>query len=110
MRITVLTFLGFYINSAIDTGKYDGISVSDVQDQIRAGTIFEFLQRKLGNDIDLSILDGEKKTELLKEWTGLVEAVDERRKMGIEKSGLTLLMAYLLEGIQQRQDSNPKIG
>ena len=102
LRISVLTFLGFYINSAVDTGKYADITVSQVQEQIRAGTIFQFLRDRLRDDIDLTILKAEDEAELLEEWQDLVEAVNERKKMGIENNGLTLLLAYLLEGIQRR--------
>lgn len=107
MRITNLTVLGFYINAAIDSGKYDHITNSAVQDEIAAGTIFQFLRDKLGTDIDLSLLDAKKEAQLLTEWQDMVNAIDARRKMGIENRGLTLLMGYLLEGIQRRQDNNP---
>lgn len=40
MRITNLIFLASYINSALDTGKYDNISFQEVADHIEAGTIF----------------------------------------------------------------------
>lgn len=107
MRITNLTFLAFYINSAIDTGKYSDITFKEVADKIKAGSIFEFLQNRLVGDIDLSILDESKRKELLSEWQDLLAAVSTRRKFGIENNGLCLLVAYLLEGIQRRQDRNP---
>lgn len=53
--------------------------------------------------MDLSILGQEDEVELLAEWQDLLAAVNERRKMGIERRGLTLLVAYLLEGIQRRK-------
>ena len=102
MRITNLTFLAFYINGAIDSGKYSDVSISLIADQIEAGTIFTFLQTRLADDIDLSILDEAKRKELLSEWQDLLAAVNARRKFGVEKSGLCLLVAYLLEGIQRR--------
>lgn len=102
MRITNLTFLGFYINGAIDSGKYSDVSISLIAEQIEAGTIFAFLQTRLADDIDLSILDEAKRKELLSEWQDLLAAVNARRKFGVEKSGLCLLVAYLLEGIQRR--------
>lgn len=102
MRITNLTFLAFYINGAIDSGKYSDVSISLIAEQIEAGTIFAFLQTRLADDIDLSILDEAKRKELLSEWQDLLAAVNARRKFGVEKSGLCLLVAYLLEGIQRR--------
>ncbi|MBD2383949.1 hypothetical protein [Cylindrospermum sp. FACHB-282] len=108
MRITNLTFLAFYINSALDTGKYGDISFKQVADHIEAGTIFDFLRTQLVDDIDLSTFDDPKQKELVAEWQDMVSAVSAHRKFGIENNGLCLLMAYLLEGIQRRQDNNPK--
>ncbi len=102
MHITVLTFIAFYLNSAMDSGRYDDLDIDQVKREIDAGTIFRFLRARLGNDIDLSILDAAGETELLAEWQDMLAALDERRKMGITRRGLPLLTAYLLEGIQRR--------
>lgn len=108
MRITNLTFFAFYINGAIDSGKYNHITFDDVAKQIEAGTIFAYLQRELNGDIDISIFDDSKRQELLSEWQDILGAVSARRKFGVERTGLCLLVAYLLEGIQRRQDNNPR--
>ena len=42
------------------------------------------------------------KHQLLEEWKGLLNAVDAGRKFGVRRSGLCLLVAYLIEGIQRR--------
>jgi hypothetical protein len=102
MRITALTFIAFYLNGAMDSGRYDDLSIAEVKLKIEGGTIFNFLRERLGNDIDLSILDKADEAELLAEWQDLLAAVNERRKMAVERRGLTLLVAYLLEGIQRR--------
>jgi len=101
MRLSKLTFLAFYLNGAVDTGKYDDISIDDVQREIVAGTIFDYLGKTLGEDIDLSVLEAPDRAALLTEWQDLEAAVNARRKFGIEHKGLTLLVAYLLEGIQR---------
>jgi len=103
MQINSLTFIAFYLNSAMDSGRYDDLSIDKVKQEIEAGTIFPFLRTHLGSDLDLSILRTEDEAELLAEWQDHLAAVNERRKMGIEKRGLTLLIAYLLEGIQSRK-------
>ena len=59
MKISTLTFIALYFNSAIDTGRYDDLSIDQVRQEIRAGTIFRFLTTKLGDDID--VLDKEVK-------------------------------------------------
>ncbi len=107
MRVTNLTFLAFYLNGALDTGKYSEITFKEVAEKIEAGTIFDFLQTRLSGDIDLSIFDESKRKELVSEWQDLLAAVSARRKFGVENNGLCLLVAYLLEGIQRRQDKNP---
>ena len=102
MKISALTFMGFYINSAIDTGRYDAVTIAVVREKIRAGTIFDYLGETLGGDIDLSIFDGTMRTALIEEWQDMEAAINIRRKFGIERAGLTLVMAFLLESIQRR--------
>jgi hypothetical protein len=108
MRITNFTFLAFFMNAAIDTGKYNNISLQEVASHIEKGTIFDFLQTCLGDDIDLSTFEKEKQQQLISEWQDMLQAIDHERKFGIENNGLCLLIAYLLEGIQRRQDNNPR--
>jgi hypothetical protein len=109
LRITYLTFLAFYLNGALDTGKYADLIVHEVASQIEAGTIFDFLRHRLTNDVDLGIFDTSKETQLIAEWQDMSAAINARRKFGVENNGLCLLIAYLLEGIQRRQDNNPRI-
>lgn len=102
MRITALTFFAFYLNAAMDSGRYDDLAISEIKSKIENGTIFDFLRQRLGSDIDLSILTKDDEAELLAEWRDLLAAVNAHRKMGVEMRGLPLLVAYLLEGIQRR--------
>jgi hypothetical protein len=102
MRISRLTFIAFYLNGAMDSGRYDELGIDEVKREIEAGTIFDFLRSRLNQDIDLTILQQAEEAELLAEWQDFVAAISEGRKMGIERRGLPLLIAYLLEGIQRR--------
>jgi len=105
MQVSKLTFIGFYLNGALGSGKYDDISISEVKERIRSHTIFDYLHGKLNMDIDLSLLTPEDKRELNEEWESLADNVDEARKMCVDKNGLCLLVAYLFEGIQRRTRS-----
>jgi hypothetical protein len=67
VRITQLTFLGFYLNGALGFGKYDDISIRDVKEKIHDYTIFDYLKTRLGSDVDLSILSAEDRQELNQE-------------------------------------------
>ncbi len=102
MRVTQLTFLAFQLNGALGSGRYDNVSIPCIKKAIEDGTVLDFLDSRMGSDIDLSLLEESDRAELLKEWRSVVNAVDENRKMCVEKNGLCLLVAYLLEGIQQR--------
>jgi len=42
------------------------------------------------------------KLVLIDEWRNFANAIDAKRKFGIEKNGLCLLLAYVIEGMRQR--------
>lgn len=100
MRINLLTFVGFHINGALGTGRYNDISIADIKARIRDRTVFEYLGERI-EDFDISLLTNDDQAELLAEWNGMLE-IDEARKLNVDENGLCLLMAYLLEGIQRR--------
>lgn len=101
MKLSQLTFIGFYLNGAQGNGRYDSISIDDVKAELEKGTLFEYLQRGLGQDIDTSIFTEEEKAALNAEWLDMALAINESRKMCVEKGGLCLLVAYVLESIQR---------
>lgn len=74
-----------------------------MKEKIRDHTIFDYLKSKLGSDVDVSALSPDDRLELNKEWEDLADGVDESRKMCVDRNGLCLLVAYILEGIQRRQ-------
>lgn len=48
------------------------------------------------------MFDTATKTRLLDERLGSLNAVDTGRRFGVCRSGLCMLVAYLIEGIQRR--------
>jgi hypothetical protein len=108
MRITKLCFLAFSLNGALDTGRFQSIGIDTVLEQIDRGLIFEFLEETLGDDIDLSVVEGQERQVFISEWRDL-RCVSAPRKFAVERNGLCLLVAYLLEGIQRRRNINPPI-
>ncbi len=46
------------INAAIDTGKYQDISVEEVEDHIDGGDLIPYLRERLEGDFDLSFVNG----------------------------------------------------
>ena len=102
MQINVLTQLALYLNGALGSGKYDAVSIEAVKAHLEAGSLFDFLENTLKDDIDISLLYNDDRAELLREWADMADSIDERRKLCVERSGLALLVAYILEGIQRR--------
>ncbi len=90
-------------NAALDTGRYDKITVDEVKRHASAGTIPAFVVDRLGDGMDLSIIDRDDWAALAEEWQGFADTVDERRKMGIVNRGVCLLLAYTLGSHRQRQ-------
>jgi hypothetical protein len=100
MKISLLTFLGFYLIGPLGTGGYDDVTIEVIKREVRAGSIFDYLRGRI-EFFDDSLLDNDDRAELLAEWRGMLD-VDQARKFNVDKNGLALLVAYLLEGIQRR--------
>lgn len=107
MKVTALTGLILQINKAIDSGRYNDITISDVHNAIDSQRLLRFIKEKCGKDVDLSIhLDSsaygnfeeyyeEKMNQIYNAYAG-----DERRKWGVENLGLCLVLAWTNEIIQ----------
>ncbi len=101
MRTITLTYLGFQLNTALSTRKYDHISIESIKGYIRSKSVFDYLIEQV-EDLRISLLTEDEKTELLEEWGDFIDCIDEKRKMGIENGGLCLLLAYVFQSIQDR--------
>ncbi|RLD06452.1 MAG: hypothetical protein DRI32_02530 [Chloroflexi bacterium] len=55
MYASVLSMPICSINSSIDSGKYNDITISDVHNAIENKNLLRFLQERIGAGIDLSI-------------------------------------------------------
>lgn len=102
MKVASLTLLIMQINAAIDSGKHQTISVSDVHKAIERGSLLKFLKVSIGQDLYSSVYDGfeedyeEAITQIYHGYAG-----DERRKWGVQNQGLCLVVAWTNEIIQQ---------
>ena len=112
-RLSSITFLGFQVNAAIDAGLADKFSFDDVYKGLERGTLLRDLSNKVPGEFDLELLNATGETaKLLAVLNDAAEALRgrERRKTGVENSGLALLQAIVLEAIQQRNWIVPKPG
>lgn len=113
MKVTALTYLILELNHLVDTGRYNDISIQDIHGAIEKKRALRFLKDRIGKDIDLSLLlDSsaygnfedyyeQKLNDIFGGYAG-----EERRKWGVERLGLCLLIAWTNEIIQQGEDLN----
>jgi hypothetical protein len=103
MKLHALTHIVREVNSALDTGKYDDLPLLEVSHQIDAGGVVSWLKHRVP-DLDLSVLSAEDLNEYEEGLADIQDAYvgNERRKWGVEKRGLCLLIAWTNELIQRR--------
>jgi hypothetical protein len=83
----------------LDEGK--SLDYRETVKHVENGTLFEWLKSTFSNEIDLSLYTEEDFKPMLQLFKNLANAVDARRKMGVEYNGICLLLAYCIEGIQE---------
>jgi len=101
MRIYKLSHLAQALNSALGSGRYPDITYNVVRERIDDGTIFEFLNERVGFSPAISALGPADRLELMLEWDSMRGCV-ESFKLNGHRCGLCLLVGYLLEGIARR--------
>lgn len=105
-KLSTLAYVGFTINSAIENGHLNEITFIEVHQAIQQGTIVDFLEARLGQDVDLSMISGQGAKDEGAAFAKAMQYVQpafegrERRKTGVKSCGLCLLMAYILEAMQ----------
>jgi hypothetical protein len=109
MKAYKYRFLLWQLIAALDSGKCDSLSIADVYRHAYAGTSSAFLIDRFGPisecPMDLSIFDPPDWVALSEYWASLANAVDARRKFGVEKKGISLLMAYTLQSMRDAEEA-----
>ena len=110
-RLSSLTCLAFQINSAMDEKYDDQFSFQEVYEGLERGSLLRDLANKFPEvfDFGLILMDENQHRSLMHVLKIASEAFEgrERRKVGVERSGLTLLIAIILEAIQQQNWTTP---
>ena len=105
-RLSTLIYLAFEINAAIDGGHDAQFSFQEIYQALDDRSLLKNLSGKLGDVVDLGIISMQ-----MDQHQALITALSiaseafrgrERRKVGVERSGLRLLMAIILEAIHQQ--------
>ena len=107
-KLSTLSFIGFYVNSAIANGHIDKISFDEIYNELEKGNLLDYLNKKIPGQFDFSLFPpGSDKSiafhNVINNVAGGLQG-RERRKVGIENDshGLSLLMAFILEAMQQK--------
>jgi hypothetical protein len=100
--------LATFLNGAADSGKYEHLDTALILTHVHEGDVFEFLQEQLGADVDYALrkLTDVNRHALLKAWR-MMAAGFEPSQFHVRRSGLALLVAYLLHLIQNRHVQIP---
>jgi hypothetical protein len=93
------TSLGFQLNALLDRGE--ALDIGDTRKHISNRSLFGWLRESFGDELDLSLYRPDDEAEVLGLFESLSNAMNSRRKFGVEQNGLALLVAYCLEGLQQ---------
>ncbi len=102
MKLHKLTYIILELNAALDTGKYDDVPMREASQHIEACDVVPWLKSRVP-DVDLGLLTerdaNEYQSALVDIYGGY--AGNERRKWGVERRALCLLIAWTNELIQR---------
>jgi hypothetical protein len=106
MKLSSLTVIGFETNAVLDSAPGTKISFNDIHDAAERKQLVQFLAERFGDEADLSLLLSDP-VELAEVNNALCDAAcalqgRERKKVGIVRNGLGLMIAIVLEAIQQQ--------
>lgn len=98
-----LTTLIFELNAMMDRGHI--LDLAETESRIEDGSLIRFLAERFKGEIDLSLIQGPEGAPIVQGLQALLgaHAGRERRKWGVERNGLCLLIAWVTELIQQRK-------
>ena len=101
--------LATHLNGADDSRKYEHIDTDVIVRHIEHGDVFEFLRIELGQDVAYALgkLTDVHRHMLVSHWRWMARGF-ETSQFHVQRSGLALLVAYLLHLIQNRHVQIPQ--
>lgn len=99
-----LTAFGLYLNAVIDSGMHSEVSKDEVGTRIDDKTIFRFLEERFQSvsHWGLTGFTDEERRRLIGEWQSMANATLSEEDLGVGRSGICLLLAYVFSGIEMR--------
>lgn len=93
------TWLGFQLTALLDQGR--AVDIDDTRKHAEEENLFGWLKEQFGDDIQLGLYEDDDRAEVSERFASLANAVDSRRKFGVERNGLALISAWCFEMIQE---------
>ena len=91
--------MGFQLLSMLDEGNKTDLEISQIQNAIEEGQIVQFLEKELGDELDLSIYDETTKAQINSKF----QEMDVTR-LEVVNNGIYLVLALILELIQHAEN------
>jgi hypothetical protein len=104
MRLSQITCIGWCANMMLDRGEQPPFTFDDIYAAADSGTLVDlFLKIDDSGIIEITALDPERRAETERALADAVEALRGRslRKAGVGDKSLCMVMAIVLEAIQQ---------
>ena len=105
MRLSTLTAVGFCVNIAIDQRQHAPFTFDDLYKASESGTMVDLLQRTIDDSGLIAMIANNpaEKQSLEKALNDAAEALRGRelRKVGVGDNPLCMVIAFVLEAIQQ---------
>ena len=99
--------LAIQLNGAAESGQFDHITTAVIAHELEHERVFEFLARELPVSVwEISKLSDVDRHQLMREWRMLAKAYDSEQ-FHVSRSGLALLVAYVLHMIDIRHATIP---
>jgi hypothetical protein len=92
-------FLLWQLIAALDSGTYDRLDIEEVRRHANAGTMPAFFIDRFP-DFDFSMFEPKDWTDVADTWASMANAIDAKRKFGVENKGMALLLGYTLQCLQ----------
>jgi hypothetical protein len=100
--------LAIQLNGAVDSGNFDHITTAAMLHELQHGNVFDFLTRELPTSVwKISKLTDVDRHKLSQHWRQLATAY-EPAQFHITRSGLSLLVAYVLHLVDVFHATIPK--
>jgi hypothetical protein len=85
--------------AALDSGDFDHLDIEEVRQHAGSGSASQWFRQAFQKH-DLSLLDEADWKKLDFEWSSIDNAIDAAWKFGVESKGISLIMAFVLQGLQ----------